>query len=684
MIGLDYETWCELDLKVVGLDRYVNHSSFRVLVAAVSYQDDSTLVLDFVQDKKRGRRLLKDVLLNEHTGIAVHNAGFERAVTARLNINVEPELFKDSAVVARCMGAASKLEHAAQQLLNEKKLDAGGGLLRKFSLADKCPDWDAVKDDIDWMQFKEYCRMDADLSLSLVRGYGNNVEMNRELTFEAITQGMNDVGWRVDMAAVDRMSQLYEQNKVEVLHWFQTLYDTESELNFNSPIQLVKWCKDRGINARSFDEEHVIAMHASIKGRLQSKLLKPMQKDQYIEVASMLATKMVLGGSSLKKLKVIKNTTGNDGQLRNQYMHVGAGQTYRTSGRGVQMQNLKRLSDARDMDELFNTNTTWTNDELAENLRQVFTAQEPTGKLIVGDFSSVEARGLAYLAGQEDTLAAFRSGLDLYKVQAAALFHTQYHLVTKEQRRTGKVGVLACGYQAGGEAVQSFAKGMGVELSAGESAKLVQDWRTSNDKIVKLWATLHELLLQAVGGRYAEEHIGNDLLVSITPRYTPATLVDMHPGAQSIQLELKTRSGEKVLSRLFHGCYMRGRNVNYYKPDVKNGKLWSKNYRNPKTKQIEYYNLYGGKISGILTQSMCRELFFSVLESLQKWAAGTPGVQLIGQFHDEAVFDWNPKEPGAPMLENAIHDIKTMMSDPHDLYAFPLTAEVKADYRYTK
>ena len=120
----------------------------------------------------------------------------------------------------------------------------------------------------------------------------------------------------------------------------------------------------------------------------------------------MLRTKQVLGGSSLKKLKVILDTVGPDGVLRDQYMHCGAGQSFRTSGRGVQMQNLKRLPpQPRGIAELFDPQQDWTNEELAENVRQCFTAHHPQGSLIVGDFSSVESRGLAYLAGEQWKLA---------------------------------------------------------------------------------------------------------------------------------------------------------------------------------------------------------------------------------------------------------------------------------------
>src|SRR5690606_11992918 len=151
--------------------------------------------------------------------------------------------------------------------------------------------------------------------------------------------------------------------------------------------------------------------------------------------------------------------------LRGQYLHVGAGQTFRTSGRGVQMQNLKRIGGKpRPINP--NRVLVWGNDALSSNIRQVFTASEPLGKLIIGDLSSIESRGLAYLAGAEWKLDAYAQGKDMYKVQAVSMgLASGYDNVTPAQRQTGKVGELSCGYGAGPGAVRSFAEKMGTELT---------------------------------------------------------------------------------------------------------------------------------------------------------------------------------------------------------------------------
>ena len=135
-----------------------------------------------------------------------------------------------------------------------------------------------------------------------------------------------------------------------------------------------------------------------------------------------------------------------------------------------------------------------------------------------------------------------------------------------------------------------------------------------------------------------------------------------------------------VLRRVFHGCYQRGRNICYYKPIVKNGKSWSASYRDPKTKRFKYYNLYGGKLTGILTQSFAREIFFAGLSRLNAMLYGT-GVEIIGQFHDEIVLNWAPTN--SLWLQTTVQTLEKVMSE-SKFTGLPLTAEVKYDYRYIK
>ena len=698
LLGLDFETFGTRDLTKVGLYNYMEDPKFTVLIAGTCSEyggnHGADGFLNFLDKPEESREKLFD-LLNESDEVAAHNAAFEAGVLRHLGAPKEFELkLVDSAVIASCLGAGRSLAQASAQLRSINKMEEGKAFIKRFCIPHKdfdfeCPTMEKIQSDQDmaseWMVGIQYCELDAHLSASLVAKYGMPF---READYYRVTQSMNQLGWHVDLPAVQSMKYRYEENLEAILADFQDQCDPNQELNLNSLPQLKAWCAARGVRATSFDEKHVEKLLRTVDKRLRTIGTANPKYHQYWEVFRMLETKQALGGSSLKKLDTILQQTGEDGLLRDQYLHCGAGQTYRTTGRGVQMQNLKRLSSLIDMSKLGDLNIKYTNEELAENLRQVFTSRYENGLLFVGDFSSVESRGLAYLAGEQWKLDAYAQGKDLYKVLASKIYGVDYDEITSDQRRTGKVGELACGYGAGAGAVQTFAEKMGTPMSEAEAGQLVKDWRAANDSVVDLWHTLDDLLrsFATSGERASAQVAGNRFILTLRPMTTPGSLYDLHPGCHSMVMELweRSSSGSVILERVFHGVHLRGRDVGYYKPGAtKNGPLWVNTFRNPKTGLTEHYKLYGGKLTGILTQSFCREIFFLVAVELYCWTKKYSGTQLIGQFHDELVVDVDmdkfefvdPKN-----IKDAIHTVMTASPFPD----FPLEAEVKYDYRYIK
>lgn len=693
LTGLDFETYGAVSLPDYGLERYVSDDSFEPLIARtteVSPGGGALVRRRFYLRDQADRDILRDRLRGRI--VCAHNAGFEKRVNQWLGIDDEVKDYVDSAVLARAMGAAGKLEAAAPQLLDTDKLEDGWRLIKLFSIPSQeqldlgvrlfNPDLIEQFPD-DWKLFGKYCQIDADLSLDLVlRAIEQGFFTDEEWQFNRITMQMNETGWHVDVPMVEEMQRRYKENQEVELAKFRLECNAE-DLNLNSLKQLKEWCADRGIRANSFDEEHVAKLLERIEKKMETLLLDDPKLKNYGQVARMLRTKQVLGGSSLKKLKVILDTTSEDGRLRDQYLHIGAAQTWRTTGRSVQMQNLKRLGgEGDDMLELEDMDIEWDNDKLARNLRQVFTSAHPQGRLIVGDFSSVESRGLAWLANAHWKLDAYRQGKDMYKVLAADQFNVGYDQVTKDQRTFGKVGELSCGYQAAGGAVQSFAAGMGVTLTEAEAATVVSDWRRINPEVVNLWAKLDEALhagLNSFGGWSMP--VGWGFTVHVLRAETPASLEKIHPGAQSLLIVVRDDRGGEFMRRIFHGVYERGRSLCYYKPtEKKSGPVWVNHFKDPKTKQVRFYNIYGGKLAGILTQSLCRQMFFQSLTKVDDWVSRTPNVQLIGQFHDEIVLDW---QPGDTSLAQAKVMLESNMSVTR-LRGFPLAADIKDAYRYIK
>ena len=688
LFGLDFETFGSRNLPVVGLDNYLADPKFKPLIAAVYWKGSlgpNSHIFDFVCDPS-AEAAFTEFLVYQDTKAIAHNAGFERGVLARSFPGINLEII-DSAVSSRCYGGDSHLKNAGPQLLGIPKLEVGERLIKKFSIGEDPPTAEQVSDDPDWGLFKEYCLQDAFVSYQLATSL--NSQTNRETLYEKLTYDMNQVGWPVDIPLVEEMQRRYLENQEQALKEFQQKYDPDEQLNLNSFPQLKQWCAARGIKAKSFDKDAVDSMLRAIEKKIVLTALSPEQLENYGQVLDLLRLKQTLGGSSLKKLKVILEKVSEDGRLRDQYLHCGAAQTRRTSGVGVQMQNLKQLGQhPDDVEELKDPFIHWSNDKMADNLRQCFTASNPKGYLIVGDFSSVESRGLAYLAGEEWKLEAYRNGQDIYKVLAQKIFGIQdYSSISKAspERKAGKVGELSCGYGAGTVAVLSMAKKLHIDMTEAQASRLVADWREVNPKTAAFWAELEGLLEQAFSlGIWAvsDSVIDNRYKVFVAQMEAPPSLQKQHPGVKSIKIGLQETTTDIVFERIFHGCYRRGRNICYYKPNAVNGKLWSPTYRNPVTKQIKHYDLYGGKMAGILTQSFCRELFFRTMLKL-KLAYDRTNVQLVGQFHDEIVADWDP-DKATIGLGATIDLMKAWMTYPGGFTHFPLDAEIKYAYRYIK
>lgn len=703
LIGLDFETYAATDLPKHGLARYLRDKTFTPLIGSVAWDTGilgiDTHRFDFVNEMSSSKKGLREAIGSSQ--IVAHNAPFEEGVLTWLGLDYPSTRFIDSAVVARCAGAASKLEAAAPQLLGIDKMAEGKGLMRLFSMPGEYQEKNGnmlfdprvIEDHPDkWEQYGVYCDLDATLGLRIATDWSHRLTPE-EMSYQAVTMDMARVGWTVDLDLAEEMQRRYHEN-LEVLTFQFRLDQDASELNLASLKQLKEWCAERGVKATSFDEAHVTAMLRRLTKRLADTTLDKGKREGYESVVHLLQTKQALGGSSLKKLKVLLDTVDEDTwrpgnhRLRDQYLHAGAGQSLRTTGRSFQMQNLKQLNVVADMEELEDPAIEWDNTKLAENMRQLFTSSDPNGVLMVGDLKSVESRGLAWSAGAWWKTNAYQQGQDLYKVLASKIYAVRYDAVTKEQRQAGKVGELACGYGAGGEAVRAFATKMGIELEEGEATKLVWDWRAANPEIVAFWTVLDDMLKLVVEGGLNGQlyHLSDDMQLMFTSVKTPESLEKQHPNPnqKSVMMSVTDGNGKVVMRRYFLGCYIRGRNVCYYRPsDRKTGDLWKNHYVDPKTKEVRFYELYGGKLAGILTQSLCREIFFAGLKRVHQWAREQhPGqIELVGQFHDEIVVDWRP---GALSLEGAAADLRRMMSDAGLFRSFPLDAEIKWDYRYIK
>lgn len=715
--GIDFETFSKVDLKDRGKRNYMDDPSFRPLLVSVSpkrglkpYYARRFILL--YEDELESFKGFIERIKEEKITLIAQNAGFERNVLMRMGLidRWDDINIVDSAVMARLLGVGSKLEVASRQLTDTPKLEAGRGLIKKFCMPHEGyeePSLEYIQEHAeDWELFGEYCDIDAagsreivENGLEILRELGIEEVWDRECQFEKITAEMNETGWGVDMDAVDWMLKRSWANSEIAKSIF--IQDVGKELNFNSPVQLKKFCMDRGVKVSSLDKYHAPAKLQEVTDALlENPELSDERRQQLSEVKTMLEIKLEIGGTSLSKLPVISKTTREaDGRLYDQYMHLGAGQTFRTTGVGVQMQNIAKLKGKlRDVKTLEDYSVEWTNTDMINQLRQVFRAEHPEGQLIVGDFKAVESRGLAFLAGEDWKLDAYREGMDIYKLLVTKYDNVDYDDVTEEMRPKGKYTELSCGYQASAKAVKEFMFRLGFVISLEEAQEWVPSWRGANPHIVKLWETLDDTLREAVATKTeARRPLANGLRLEITP-FTLPSVSEVAPGSVSLCIKIYLPSQiEPFVVRFIHGAemFMGGRGISYHKPaeTVREEGLWSKinktatqkaNQGNKGKKKVVLNTIYGGKLSGILTQSFCREMFFNSALSLSRTLKIYPNVRLVGQFHDELNVEWYPsEEPMALELEQAIDIVDHIMSVTK-VPGFPLAADVKSAYRYIK
>jgi hypothetical protein len=745
-IGLDYETWSDVELggkEGKGLPNYVASPNFAVLCASVVYQS-GTITYDFVfnvwRDRETGEafsvaepwgvkeQMLYDLTRADDTIIAV-NASFERAVTKWLYADaIDPYRFQDAAVDAAMVGVHRKLEVASRQLSVTEKQEVGEELIQIFCVPNEFYDAPPTPETIEanghmdlWLQFIDYCEDDARAGLEiratvreLLARFDADI-LDREVENERGTWDMNQAGWHVDRRLLEKMKLRKWANDIIAQRAFQ-VEDKDGEpviVNFGSHVQIKKFCEVRGVTLKSTDKYHLPVALKNVKKRIAT--LQDKDNTEQIrkaigmlqEVEALIETKMEIGGSALTKLPTILRLVSDDDILRDQYIHIGAPATYRSSGRGAQLQNLKKLDgEIRDPETLWDMDINWSNGDMAGQFRQVLTSRHPNGAILVGDFAGVESRGMAYSAGELWKLDAFRQGQDIYCVLVTKFIDgLTYEEVSDKEgklyhelRPRGKYSELSCQYQASGKAVQDFMFRLGFEITLEAASGNVSDWRRACPNVVQYWETLDDLLKDSVrANMQLTAPIGSDMKVRITP-FAMESVQAQHPGALSLCVQMLLPDGKPVVTRFIHGCYFEAGRLNYYKPAerLNEGKLWRKidatrsqkvnkelGITNPLEMVEIPYSIYGGKLSGILTQSLCRELFFNALRRLRQLFIehDVTNAVICGQFHDEINVDWWPGHHSKEFIEQLMRDA---MSGVTVLKDFPLDVEVKSSYRYIK
>lgn len=625
ILGIDLETYSSVDLGKCGLYKYVESDDFEILLFAYAFDDDEVQVVDMASGEEVPEEILNAI---EDPSIikAAWNAAFERRCLGKLLGHVlSPDCWRCSMVHAAELSLPLSLKNAAMVLkTGEQKDRAGEALIRKFSVPRKptktnpSTRWYPKDDPEAWEMFKFYCKQDVRTERD-IRKYLERFPLpDFEWDFYHMDQRINDLGVRIDQELVEKAIECD-------LALSEAMADKAYQLtglpNPNSVSQLKSWLMERGIEAPSLGKKEV------------QKLIGDLDKNGCDEEAlDVLKLRLRMAKSSVKKYQAADRCVTKDGRAHGLFQFYGANRTGRWAGRILQLQNLRRndistLNEARDlikmgafdMVESIYDNTP---EILSQLIRTMLIPADGCG-FVVADFSAIEARVLAWEAGEEFTLKAFREGKDLYCAVASAMFHVPVvkHGINGELRQKGKIATLACGYQGGVGALKAMgALDMGLKES--ELPDIIKNWRNANPHVVQYWWDVEQAAIDTVTD-YIPRRVGKIKFI-----------------CRDHTLWIRLPSGRKLA------------------------------YRNPKLLPNQYGRLslsfegiglnnhwqrqetYGGKIVENCTQAIARDILAEAMLRMQK-----AGLRIVGHVHDEAIVEvpkdtWTVEEVSDLMSKN--------------------------------
>lgn len=613
ILYLDLETYSPVDLKAAGVYAYAEHPDHLVLLCAYSVGGEPARVLvgeDEIIQKLSGMLHDPEVLK------VAHNAQFDRVNLSRLagcppGVYLDPAQWEDTMARAAENALPSSLAKLAKALGAEDKDEAGTRLINMFSKPNRRGERTTTEDEPErWAEFVEYARQDVD---TLVDVYNRLPPWPSEYEQRlwVVDQRINDRGIRADLDLAAWALEKDNDNRARA----------ESELrellgigNANSVQQLKVALDGVGLDLPNLRV-------ATVTEALERDDLDEAQR-RALELRAQIAL------TSAKKYQAVLNGANSDGRLRGQFKFYGA-HTGRWSGRGVQLQNLPR-AELRHPESVILDSQLGLDappQDLKALIRQTF-----IGPFVVSDYSAIEARVLAWVAGEQWALEAFEKGRDIYVETAERMGG-----LTRQQ---GKVAVLALGYQGG---VNSLAH-MGAQGTDEELNDLKVAWRRANRRIVRLWSDLDEAF--AEGGR-----------------------------AGRLRVEVR---GKDRLLHLPSGRYLTYRNVRHetwWATDDEGQRLKKRGWRFDG--MLGRTDTYGGRLSENCVQAISRDVLADLLDRLERL-----GVAVVGHVHDEVLVE----APGGQKEREDLLQLVTreMSQGPGWAEGLPLNGEGFLTDRYRK
>lgn len=616
-ISWDLETYSSVDLTKCGVYRYCESEDFEILLAAYSIDGGAVQVTDLACGEKLPQEIL-DALEDETVEKWSYNSQFERICLSRLlgypaGDYLAPESWRCSMVWASTLGLPRSLESVGVVLgLEKQKLTEGKDLIRYFCVPCRptkanggrmrnLPEHDPEK----WERFKAYNLRDVETEMQIQKRLSNFPVPDTIWEEYHLDQEINDRGIGVDMELVRQAIAMDARSRERLTAAMRELTELE---NPNSVQQMKQWLADHGLETDTLGKKAVAELLKTAPGPLRE----------------VLSLRQQLAKSSVKKYTAMENAVCADSRAHGMFQFYGANRTGRFSGRLIQLQNLYKntmpdLAQARALVRSGNYEALSLlyediPDTLSQLIRTAFVPQDGR-KLIVADFSAIEARVLAWFAGEKWVLEVFEKGGDIYCETAARMFHcrVEKHGENAELRQKGKQATLSCGY---GGSVGAL-KAMGA-LEAGmteeELQPLVDSWREANPNIVRFWWDVDRAVKDCIRQRVPTETHGLHF------DYRSAMLFITLPSGRRLAY-VKPRIGENQFG---------GESVTYMGVGG--------------TKKRERLESYGPKFVENIVQGTARDILCYAMQTLKNCA-------IVAHVHDEIIIEADRRMSVAAVCE---------------------------------
>ena len=627
-ISIDLETFSSVDLVKSGVYRYAESPDFRILLFGYRLNGNGPVrVLDLENGDEIPREIVRAILSDETLKWAF-NVNFERVCLSRYFRDrgwlkgrqyLPVEEWDCSMVRCGTFGLPMSLADAGSVLgLEKQKLTEGKDLIRFFckpaapSLLNSqgnrnLPFTDPEK----WKRFVEYNRRDVEVESAINGKLDELPKRNTLFTEFELDQAINDRGIRVDLDLVNAALKMDEISRAELT---EELAGLTRLSNPNSVAQIRQWLTDHGKQVESLGKKQV------------TELLRNADP----EIREVLLLRLQLAKSSVKKYEAMRNTVCSDGRIRGMFQFYGASRSGRWAGRGVQLQNLPQnhlpdldqarklvlSGDYRSLKLLYDS----VPDVLSELIRTAFVPAEGK-KFIVADFSAIEARVIAWLAGESWRMEVFASGGDIYCASASQMFHVpvEKHGVNGHLRQKGKIAELALGYGGGVGALKSMgAVEMGVPEE--ELQPLVTAWRNANPRICQLWWDVDRAVKTAIREKMK-------LRLGRLVFFCQANLLYIRLPSDRFLIYVRPRLGENRFggeSVMFEG--------------LNAAKKW------------DLIESYGPKFVENIVQGIARDLLAAAMLRLS-----ARGYRIVAHVHDEVIIEADP--------EDSVEEVCRIMSE---------------------